>query len=79
MGVVLHVHPVRGESHIQHNTTLTEWLQHFQQNWARLFEMTESERDKQNANWESLDMNNLESNLLKQHWEPVSNPSWTIS
>jgi len=28
------------------NTTLTEWLQHLQQSWARLFEMTESERDK---------------------------------
>jgi len=27
-------------------TTLTEWLQHLQQNWATLFEMTESERDK---------------------------------
>jgi len=25
---------------------LTEWLQHLQQTWARLFEMTESERDK---------------------------------
>ena len=28
------------------NTTLTEWLQHLQQSWARLFEMTKSERDK---------------------------------
>jgi len=28
------------------NATLTEWLQHLQQNWARLFEMTESEKDK---------------------------------
>jgi len=28
------------------NTTLSEWLQHLQQSWARLFEMTESERDK---------------------------------
>ena len=35
--------------------------------------MTESERDKQNANWENLDINNLQSNLLKQHWAPVSN------
>jgi len=28
------------------NTTLTEWLQQLQQSWARLCEMTESERDK---------------------------------
>jgi len=28
------------------NTTLTERLQHLQHCWARLFEMTESERDK---------------------------------
>jgi len=28
------------------NTTLTEWLQHLQQSWTRLFQMTESERDK---------------------------------
>jgi len=28
------------------NTTPTEWLQYLQQSWARLFEMTESERDK---------------------------------
>jgi len=32
------------------NTTLTERLQHLQQGWLRLFEMTESERDKQIAN-----------------------------
>ena len=43
MGVVLHAHPVRGESHIHHNA---ERLQHLQQCWAKLFEMTESERDK---------------------------------
>jgi len=28
------------------NTMLTERLQHLQQDWARLVEMTESERDK---------------------------------
>jgi len=28
------------------NTTLTEWLQHLQQSWARLSEITKSERDK---------------------------------
>jgi len=31
-------------------TTLTESLQRLQQGWARLFEMTESEREEQNAN-----------------------------
>ena len=35
--------------------------------------MTESEKDKQNANRENLDINNLQSNLLKQHWASVSN------
>ena len=34
------------------STTLTERLQYLQQGWARLFETTESERDKENANWE---------------------------
>ena len=48
MGVVLHAHLVRDESHIQHNPT--ERLQHLQQGWARLVEMSESERDKLNAN-----------------------------
>ena len=61
------------------NTTLTEWLQHLQESWARLFEMTESERDKQNANWENIDINNLQSNLQKQHWAPVSNLSGAIN
>jgi len=32
------------------NTMLTESMQHLQQGWARLVKMTESERDKQNAN-----------------------------
>ena len=49
MGVVLHAHLVHGESH-RFNTTLTERLQHLQKVWDRLVEMTESERDKQNAN-----------------------------
>jgi len=44
MGVVHHAHPVRGESHIQHNAnwdaaTLAPKL-------SQLFDMTESERDK---------------------------------
>jgi len=43
MGVVHHAHPVRGESHIQHNA---ERLQYLHQGWAKLFEMTESEIDK---------------------------------
>jgi len=77
MGVVLHAHPVRGdcESHIYHNA---ERLQYLQQGWARLFETTESERDKWNANWENLDINNLQWNLLKQYWAPFSNLSGTI-
>jgi len=33
------------------NTTLTDTLQHLQQGWVSLFEMTESERNKQIANW----------------------------
>jgi len=40
--------------------------------------MTESERDKLNAIWENLYTNNLQSNLLKQHWVPFSNLSGTI-
>jgi len=32
------------------NTMLTERLQHLQKGWARLFEMTECEKDKQYAN-----------------------------
>jgi len=32
MGVVLHAHPARGESHIHHDA---ERLQHLQQGWAR--------------------------------------------
>ena len=42
MGVVLHAHLVRGESHIHHNA---ERLQHLQQS-SWIFEMIESERDK---------------------------------
>ena len=38
------------------NTTLTETLQHLQQVWATLVEMTECEGDKQNANWKKLDI-----------------------
>jgi len=57
MGVV-HAHPVHGESHIQHR--------------ARLIEMTVSERDKENANWQKRDINNLQSNLLKQRQAPFS-------
>jgi len=33
-------------AHKEFNTMLTERLQHLHQSWARLFEMTESERDK---------------------------------
>jgi len=47
----------------------TERLQYLQKGWTKLFEMTECERDKQNANWENLDINNLQSNLLKQRWD----------
>ena len=50
------------------NTMITERLHHLQNGWARLFEMAECERDKQNVNWENLDINDLQSNLLKQHW-----------
>jgi len=32
------------------NTMLIETLQDLQQGWARLVEITESERDKENAN-----------------------------
>ena len=64
MGVVLHTHPVRGELQIHHNA---ERLQHLQYGWARLFEMTESGRCKQKANWENLDVKSLQSNLLKQY------------
>jgi len=60
-------------------TKRTERLQYLQQGWARLCETTESERDKQNANRENLDINNLQSNLLKQHWAPFYNLSDTIS
>jgi len=38
MGVVLHVHPF--EANHTFNTTLTKWLQHLQQVWARLFEIS---------------------------------------
>jgi len=62
MGVVRHAAYIPFVATRTFNTTLTEWLQHLQQSWARLFEMTESERDKQNANWENLDINNLQSN-----------------
>ena len=48
-------------------TTPTERLQHLQQGWARPFETTESERDKQNAKWENLDTNNLQSNLSNNY------------
>ena len=48
------------------NTTLTERLQHLQQ--GKFVEMTEWEREKRNAKSKNLDMNNLQSNLLKQHW-----------
>jgi len=41
MGVVHHTHRFRGESHIHHNA---ERLQHLQQGWVRLSEMTESAR-----------------------------------
>jgi len=47
IGVVHNVHPVHGKSHIQHTT---EMLQHLQQGWARLVELTARERHKQNAN-----------------------------
>jgi len=60
-------------------TMLAEKLQHLQQSWARDFEMTESERDKQNANGDNLDINSLQSNLLKQHRELFSNLSGAIS
>jgi len=36
--VVHHTHPVRGESHIQHNAMLTERLQHLQKGWDRLYD-----------------------------------------
>jgi len=49
------------------NTMLTQRLQHLMKCWARLFEMTQRERGRQNATWENLDINNLQSNLLKQH------------
>ena len=54
MGVVLHAHFVRGESHIHHNanweaTTLATRL-------GKIYEMIESWRDKYNANWENLDI-----------------------
>jgi len=48
-------------------------MQHLQKSWVRRFEMTESEMDKQNVNWENLDINNLQSNLLKQLRAPFSN------
>jgi len=41
--------------------------------------MTECERNKWNVNWENLDTNNLQSNLLKQHWLTFSNSSGAIS
>jgi len=46
MGVVLHLAYILFVATRTFNTTLTEWLQHLQQSWARHFEMTESERDK---------------------------------
>ena len=46
--VVLHANPVHGESHNQHNTTREVAI--FATSWARLVEITESERDKYNAN-----------------------------
>jgi len=47
MGVYLHQYPVRGKSHIQHNSNReVVLLQHLQKGWAKLVEMTESERDK---------------------------------
>ena len=77
MAVVLHVHPVCGESHIHHNAnweaaTLAARL-------GKIFEIIECERDKLNANWGNLDINNLQSNLLKQHWTPFSNFPGAIS
>ena len=44
MRLVLHAHPVRGESRMQRNANRD--VEHLQQGWARLVEMTESERDK---------------------------------
>jgi len=66
-------------------TTLTERLQHLQQSWARLVEMTESERDKQNANWENLDIitcnqtcsNNIGHNFVT-YWGPFHSIFSTI-
>ena len=60
-------------------TMLIVRLQHWQQSWVGLFDMTESQGDNWNANWENLDTNNLQSNLLKQHWAPFSNFLGTIS
>ena len=46
MDVVLHTHPIGYMVNRAFNTMLTERLQHLQQGWARLVEMTKSERDK---------------------------------
>jgi len=41
--------------------------------------MTESERDKENAISINVDMNNMQSNLSKQHWTQFSNLTGAIS
>ena len=69
---------LRSYSFIGHATDKEVYF--LQQSRTRLVEMTESERDKWNANCfrENLDTNNLHSNLLKQHWAPFCNFSSPI-
>jgi len=58
------------KSHIYHNA---KWeAASLAARLGLIFEMIESERNKQNANWENLDINNLQSILLQQHWAPFS-------
>jgi len=44
MGAILHAHPVCSESHIQRNANRE--VATLGEGWARLFQMTESERGK---------------------------------
>jgi len=69
IGVVLHAYLVCGKwvNRIC-NITLTKCLEHLQQGWTRPVEMTESEREQAKCKLKNLDMNNLQSNMLKQHW-----------